>query len=478
VLYTTNDAGESVPRDPAEERQHQQQEAIEGNTAGTPSPIPVSTKLDRVAELARTIRGQGLTSLSHHIDVTFLEAAVSRTRRDGATGIDGVTAEEYEVDLKANLESLLERFKTGSYFAPPVRRTEIPKGDGTQTRPIGIPTYEDKTLQRAMLMVLEAVYEQEFHDFSYGFRPNRSAHQALARLRGHVMEMWGGWILEVDIKSFFDTLDHAVLRSFLDQRVRDGVLRRAIDKWLKAGVMKDGLVLPTDQGTPQGGVISPLLANVYLHYVLDEWFMRDVQPRMRGRTHLVRYADDFVFVFEHEDDARRVLAVLAKRFAKYGLQLHPEKTRLLPFHQPPRGGWVRREARSARDTFDFLGFTLLWKRTARGGYAVFTIIARSRWRRALRRIHEWLRIHCHMPIDEQYEVLSQKLRGLYAYFGKPGNARPLSDLVHQVERSWRRWLSRRSQRGAMTWERFKSLLALCPLPRFRVPAAYRRAASP
>jgi group II intron reverse transcriptase/maturase len=233
-----------------------------------------------------------LTTLAHHIDVDFLREAYRRTRKDGAPGVDRQTADEYAQNLEANLQALLDRFKSGTYRAPPVKRVHIPKGDGSKTRPIGIPTFEDKVLQRAVAMVLEAIYEQEFLDCSYGFRPNRSAHQALDALWKTLTEMKGGWVLEVDIKGFFDSLDHGHLRGFLDQRVRDGVLRRAVDKWLKAGVMEAGVLTHPDAGTPQGGVVSPLLANVYLHEVLDRWFETQVRPRLVGRATLIRYADD------------------------------------------------------------------------------------------------------------------------------------------------------------------------------------------
>jgi group II intron reverse transcriptase/maturase len=256
---------------------------MEGKMNETPGSENISTKLQRIAELARQRSGVALTTLAHHIDTEFLGEAYRRTRKDGAAGVDGQTAKEYAAQLKVNLAALLDRFKSGEYRAPPVRRVHIPKGDGRTTRPIGIPTFEDKVLQRAVTMVLEAVYEQEFLECSYGFRPGRSAHQALQSAWKGLMRMGGGWVLEIDIKSFFDTVDHGHLRSFLDQRVRDGVIRRMIDKWLKAGVLEDGRVSYPDEGTPQGGVLSPLLANVYLHEVLDKWFEKDVLPRMRGK---------------------------------------------------------------------------------------------------------------------------------------------------------------------------------------------------
>jgi len=295
----------------------------------------ISTKLERLAELARKHPERAFMSLHHVIDVEWLREAYRRTRKDAAVGVDGQTAEDYARDLETNLESLRDRLRTGAYRAPPVRRVHIPKGDG-RTRPIGVPTFEDKILQRAVAMVLEAIYEQDFHPGSYGFRPGRNAHAALEALWKSLMSMGGGWVLEVDIQSFFDTLDHGVLRSFLDKRVTDGVIRRVLDKWLKAGVLEAGAVTHPEEGTPQGGVISPLLANVYLHEVLDKWLEVDVKPRLEGRAQLVRYADDFVIAFALESDARRVMDVLPKRFGKYGLTLHPEKTRLVKFTKPRR----------------------------------------------------------------------------------------------------------------------------------------------
>ena len=334
--------------------------------AGASEPDPVSTKQQQIAELAKQDPQMGLFSLAHHIDLRWLYEAYLRVRIDAATGVDGQTAADYSAHLGDNLRSLLERAKSGTYRAPPVRRVHIPKGTGGDTRPIGIPTFEDKILQRAVVMVLEAVYEQDFRDCSYGFRPGRSAHQALATLWQQTMKTGGGWIVEVDIRKFFDTLDHTHLRELLRRRVRDGVLLRLIDKWLKAGVLEDGGLTFPDQGSPQGGVISPLLANVYLHYVLDLWFEQEVQPRLKGRAFLIRYADDFVMGFTNEEDARRVLEVVPKRFGKYGLTLHPEKTRLVPFRSPASSECGGSAMGSSAGTFDLLGFTHFWGRSRRG----------------------------------------------------------------------------------------------------------------
>ena len=301
---------------------------------GNSSPTSVSTKQQRIAELARQMPENAMTSLSCHMDLEWMIEAYRRTRKDGAVGVDGQTAADYEANLEVNLQALLDRAKSGDHYkAPPVRRVHIPKGDGS-TRPLGIPTFEDKVLQRAVVMVLEPLYEQDFLACSYGFRPGRSAHQALAEIQSRLTTMGGGWVLDVDIRKFFDSLDHAHLREILAKRMRDGVIKRLVGKWLNAGVMEAGVLSHPVAGTPQGGVISPLLANIYLHEVLDVWFERVVKPRLKGTAFLVRYADDFVIGFAHEEDARRVLDVLPKRFGKYGLALHPDKTRLLNFRSP------------------------------------------------------------------------------------------------------------------------------------------------
>lgn len=437
-----------------------------GQMAGTPIPEDISTKLRRIAELAREDPEWSFLSLAHHIDVSFLREAHRRTRKSGAPGVDGETAAEYAADLDSNLESLLDRFKSGRYKAPPVRRSYIPKGDGRR-RPIGIPTFEDKVLQRAVSMVLEAVYEQDFLACSYGFRTGRSAHDALETLWQGTMRMSGGWVLELDIESFFDTLDHGSLRSFLDRRVRDGVLRRMIDKWLKAGVLEAGSVRHLGNGTPQGGVVSPLLANIYLHEVLDVWFAETVRPRLRGEAFLVRYADDAVLVFSSESDARRVLEVLPKRFGKYGLRLHPKKTTLVRFVRPPGrddGG------PSGRRSFDFLGFTHYWARSRKGSWVVKKKTASDRFTRTLKRFSDWCRRHRHDPVIDQHRQISRSLRGFDAYFGVSGNYPALRRLRHEVGRIWRKWLDRRGGRVGMKWDRFELLLVRYPLPK---PTLYR-----
>lgn len=435
----------------------------------------ISTKQQRIAALAKQKRAEPLTSLHHHIDTAWLAEAHRRTRRRAATGVDGVTAEQYEQGLEKRLGTLLDRAKSGAYRAPPVRRVHIPKGRG-KTRPIGVPTHEDKVLQRAVTMVLEPIFEREFYDFSYGFRPGRSAHQALQTLWSGTMKMGGGWVLDVDVASFFDTLDRRICRDLLRHRVRDGVLVRLIGKWLRAGVLEGGVLRYSQLGTPQGGVISPMLANIYLHYVLDEWWVQQVQPRMRGQCFMVRYADDLVMVFEHEADARRVQAVLPKRMGKYGLSLHPEKTRLLPFRRPPRG----RRRRTAREvTFDFLGFTHYWGRGRNGRWVLKRKTMRSRQNRAIIAIDRWCRDHRHWPIAVQAQVLGRKLKGHYAYYGITGNSRSMRNLWHTVHRRWQRWLSRRSQRSHVAWDVMLAILARHPLPKPVVMhPAHRPAAKP
>jgi len=429
-------------------------------------PDTISTGLHEVAKLAKRAPDLAFTTLGHHLTVDALRVAFSGTRRDGAAGVDGQTAAGYEEHLEENLQSLLNRAKSGTYQAPPVRRTYIPKANG-QLRPIGIPTLEDKVLQRAVVTILEAIYEQDFLDCSYGFRPRRSAHQALRALREALGR--GRWVLEVDIQSFFDSIDHGHLRSFLDRRVRDGMIRRLIGKWMNAGVMEEGRVHHPEAGTPQGGVISPLLANVFLHYVLDEWFAMTVKPRLRKEARLIRYADDFVIVFQSEQDARRVCEVLPKRFARFGLTLHPKKTRLLSFDPPKkRKGGGDPGSDAGRRTFDFLGFTWYWGRTLKGGMAVKLRTAKNRWARALKSLTAWCRENRHKPISEQHRKVSEMLRGHYQYYGVTFNYLLLKCFLDKAKRAWRTWLSRRGRKGSMPWERFVRLLKRHPLPTPRI----------
>jgi RNA-directed DNA polymerase len=436
---------------------------LEGKITGTPISDTVSTRLQRIADLAREAPERAFLSLAHHIDVEFLREAFRRTRKDGATGVDGQTGKDYEERLEENLLSLLERFKSGRYKAPPVRRTYVPKGDGKKERPIGIPTFEDKVMQRAVTMVLEAVYEQDFLPCSYGYRPGRSAHQALEDLWQGLMKMRGGWVLELDITAFFDSLDHSRLRQILDQRVRDGVLRRTIDKWLAAGVLEEEELSHPDAGTPQGGVVSPCLANVYLHDALDLWFEKSVKPRLQGRGFMIRFADDAVMVFTEERDARRMMDVLPERLRQYGLTLHPTKTRLLDFRSPMLAG-NDQPRDTGKQSFDLLGFTHHWARSRRSSWVVKRKTASSRFSRALKRASTWFQEVRHRPVAWQHEQLVRKLRGHDNYYGLPGNSAALYRFRYEVRRLWRKWLDRRSHKAAVTWARFQRLEARYPLP--------------
>lgn len=427
-----------------------------------PSSESVLTKCRRIAWLAMHNPQMAFTSLNHYLDVDWLREAFQRVRKDGAPGVDGQTWQDYEVHLESNLQSLLDRAKSGTYRAPPVRRVHIPKGgSSTETRPIGIPTIEDKVLQRAVAMLLEAIYERDFAACSFGFRRGRSAHQALESFWDQSMKDGIRWVLDVDVRKFFDTLDHGHLRELLQLRVRDGVILRLIGKWLNAGVMEDGMVRYPDSGSPQGGVISPILSNVYLHYVLDQWFHEDVLPRLRGRAFLIRFADDFVIGFTHETDARRVLETLPKRFAKYGLAIHPDKTRLVPFGKPSDQRVPSDESKPG--TFDFLGFTHYWGRSRRGYWVIKRKTAATRLRRSLRAISDWCRVARHIPLADQQAQLARKLRGHYQYYGITGNSASLGCFAREVNRLWFKWLRRR-HRVRPSWAWFQRLLARFPLP--------------
>ena len=448
--------------------------------AGASKPVDVSTKRQRIAELARQSPEMGFTSLAYFIDIDWLLEAYRLTRKDGAVGVDGQSGEAYAANLTGNLQSLLDRAKSGTYQAPPVRRVHIPKaGSAAETRPLGIPTFEDKVLQRAVVMALEAIYEQDFKNGSYGFRPGRSAHQALEALWQESMGIRGGWIVEVDIRKFFDTIDRGHLREFLGRRVRDGVLLRLIGKWLNAGVLEDGRVTLPEKGSPQGGVVSPLLANVFLHYVLDEWFEREVQPRLKGRSYLIRYADDFVMGFSCEEDARKVMEVLPKRFEKYGLTLHPEKTRLVPFERPSdRPERPETTAGTPAGSFDLLGFTHYWGRSRNGQWVVKRQTSKSRFLRGQMALAQWFREHRHGAIADQHRTLSQKLRGHFAYYGITGNAAALNRFRRSAIGLWRKWLGRRHRGGDVPWERMYRLLERYALPpAIVVHSVYRRAAN-
>jgi RNA-directed DNA polymerase len=422
--------------------------------------------------LARSNPAMAFTSLNHYVDYEWVKYAYECTRKNGAVGVDGQTAEEYAANLERNLLSLIDRLKSGRYQAPPVRRHYIPKTDGGE-RGLGIPCFEDKVAERAIVMLLEPIYEQDFLDCSFGFRPGRSAHQALRAVRSGIMEGGGRWVLDVDVRKYFASIDHAKLREFLARRVTDGVVRRLIDKWLKAGVLEQGQLHYPEAGTPEGGVVSPILANVFLHYVVDEWFAEEVQPRLRGRSTLVRYCDDFVMLFAYKDDAERVLAVLGKRLGKFGLQLHPDKTRMVDFRFKPSAQHEPGDGTLAT-TFNFLGFTHLWGRSRKGKVVMRQQTASDRFARTLAAIKQQCRSMRHWPLRDQHRRLCQMLRGHFAYFGISGNSKRLGYLYHQTRRCWRKWLSRRSQKSYLSWERFGRMLEYLPLPLPKIVHPYAR----
>jgi len=418
----------------------------------------VSPGLLKVAERAKRHPDVRMLALAHHIDEPALERAYRSLRRDAAVGVDGITVEQYGEPLAENLQTLRARLKTGQYRHQPILRVNIPKENGT-TRPIGISTVEDKIVQGALRDVLQAIYEQDFVDCSYGFRPGRSAHDAIRKLDGVIKRGNANYIVEADIVSFFDSISRKVLMEMLRSRIADESLMRLIGKCLNVGVLEGQRYLEPDEGTAQGSSLSPLLGNVYLHHVLDVWFEREVRPQLHGGSALVRYADDFVLCFERADDAQRVWNILEKRFKKFGLTLHPKKTRSFPF-QPPRDG-----DRKGSATFDFLGFTLHWQRARKPGtWRVACKTRGARLRRAINAAIEWCRRHRHDSIKEQHLALTRKLNGHYNYYGVNGNLGALQRLRYVVYHAWRKWLNRRSQRARMNWKRFEELLKAHPLP--------------
>ncbi len=418
----------------------------------------VCTKQRRIAELAEQEPKFRILSLNKYLDEEWLREAYRRTRKDGATGVDGVTAKEYAEGLEERLSDLKERAKAGTYRAQPVRRVYIPKGDGRQ-RPLGIPAFEDKVLQRAVVMLLEPVYEADFLDISHGYRPGRSAHTALRAIWEQTMDMGGCWIIDADIKGFFEKVAHSELKEMLNQRVGDGVIRRIVSKWLHAGVWECGQVSHPGAGTPQGGVISPLLSNIYLHEVLDKWFEEQIKPRLTDKGFMVRYADDFVMGFKSRTDAERVLAVLGKRLEKYGLELNAEKTKLIDFRPKDRGG--------RGDSLDFLGFTHNWRISRKGRPYVGRQTAKDRLTRGLKAVKAYCRRTSSRPLKEQYEGLRRRLQGHYNYYGISGNSRAIRRFAREATRIWLKSIRRRSghHAGKWTWERFNRMLRSSPLPR-------------
>ena len=426
--------------------------------------MSVYTKRQRIAKIAKQHLEEPITLLHNYIDEEWLTASFYFLPKDKAPGIDQQTWQQYEENLDENIKSLLNRAKSGSYKAPPVRRTKIPKPGSKEKRKLGIPTTEDKVLQKAVLMLLEPIYELEFLNFSFGFRRGKSQHQALEYLWKGIMDNNIQWIIDLDIRSFFDTVKHEILRRLLRIRVRDGVITRLIGKWLKAGVLEDGSISYSDEGTPQGGIVSPMLSNIYLHEALDRWYAEEIRPTLKGRSTIVRFADDVVMGFESKEEAEKVLEALERRFEEYGLKLHPDKTRLVYFGKPK--GEARRVEGTRPGTFDFLGFTHYWGKSYKGNWVVRRKTSSKKFREKLRKMSEWCRKNRHSPIRWQHQKLCRKLKGHYAYYGITGNIDSLQMYLHEVTRIWKKWLNRRSWRGhKLTWDRFnEQLKEHIPLP--------------
>ncbi|QTA80788.1 Group II intron-encoded protein [Desulfonema limicola] len=420
----------------------------------------VLTKLHDIAEMAAANSEWTFSNISYRINPELLHEAYKQTRKNGAPGIDRVTAEEYAINLEENLANLHEKLVKGQYKAPPVKRVWIDKEDGKK-RPIGLPAFEDKIVQRAVTMVLNPIYETDFYPFSYGFRKGFSTHQAVYALRQNCIKLNANWIVDADVSGFFDNLDHSILRELISKRVTDKGICRLIGKWLNAGVLEENILSYPEKGTPQGGVISPLLANIYLHYVLDDWYIKEVRPRMKGRSFLIRYADDFVLGFEYEEDARRFLAVLPKRFNRFGLDINESKTSLINFSRPARDSRISK----GESTFDFLGFTFYRGKTLRGGYTIKKRTAKKRLSRFMKSLWIWCRNNRHMPLKEQYMKLCSKLRGHYQYYGVRCNYEALAKVYDYSYQAWRYWLSRRCHKGNIIWEKFtKSIKEHFQLP--------------
>lgn len=449
-------------------------------TQRTQSRGRVSQGLERVRQAARQRKRQAFTALLHHVTIDVLREAFLALKRRAAPGVDGMTWQDYESVLEDHLQDLLTRVHSGTYRALPVRRRFIPKPDGRQ-RPLGIAALEDKIVQRAVVTVLNAIYEEDFLGFSYGFRPGRGQHNALDALCVAIKGKRVNWILDADIKGFFDAVEHAWLLRFLRHRVGDERIHRLISKWLKAGVLEDGQWSVSEQGTPQGAVISPLLANVYLHYVFDLWAQQWRKREVKGDMIVVRYADDLVVGFEHEAEARRFWDAMRTRFEQFSLELHGEKTRLLEFGRYA----IERRQRNGQgkpQTFNFLGFTFICGRSRRGAFLLRRHTRRDRMRAALQEVKEELRRRRHDSLVDQGRWLRAVVSGYFAYHAVPTNAQAIGAYRHHVIDLWRRSLKRRSQKDRMTWARMDRLAkewlppphVLHPWPEDRFAVRYPR----
>jgi group II intron reverse transcriptase/maturase len=431
--------------------------SLGGNALRTQGRDSAHSALERVRQVAKEDGKQRFTALLHHVyDIDRLRSAYLAIKRDAAAGMDGETWEHYGESLEDNLQDLSLRLKRGAYRARPVRRAFIPKDGGK--RPLGVPVLEDKIVQRAVVEVLNAIYEEDFLGFSYGFRPKRSPHNALDALTVGIERRKVNWVLDADLRSFFDTLKHAWLVQFIEHRVADKRIVRLIQKWLCAGVLEDGKRIQSEVGTVQGGSISPLLANIYLHYVFDLWVQRWRRKQARGDVIVVRFADDFVVGFEHRVEAERFLAELRERFAYFGLELHPEKTRLIEFGRFARSNRQRRGDRGAPDSFNFLGFTHSCGKTRKGGFTVLRQTMRKRWQAKLKAVKAELRARLHDPIPEVGRYLRAVVLGHVRYYGVPMNSYAIGAFRFAVGRVWWAVLRRRSQGNHLPWSRMRLLL--------------------
>jgi RNA-directed DNA polymerase len=433
----------------------------------------MSTKHIRIAELAKEDKERKFFSIAHLLTTDALYEAFESLRKDASAGVDGVTYAGYELEAWENIRKLHDRVKSGQYRAQPLRRVYIPKEDGRQ-RPISIPSLEDKILQKAAVELLNAIYERDFLGCSYGFRPGRGPQDALDEVGRVICRRPISYVLEADIRGYFDAIVRGMLIEMVEKRVSDGQILRLIGKWINVGVIDDGRLQVTETGTGQGQIISPLLANIYLHYVLDEWFENVVKPRLKGEAYEIRYADDFILCFQFREDAEKVMDVLAKRFGKYGLTLHPEKTRLMEFG---RYALTKSEkpGRPKPVTFDFLGFTHICKRSRGGKFTVHVRTMRKRLKRSLQRVALWCREHRHDPIEEQQRSLNRKLQGHYAYYGRSTNSPRLSEFYQEVRRIWHKWLNRRTRGKPLPWDEYVRLLHRHPLLHPRITRSWQSA---
>ena len=422
---------------------------MKGNMGDARTSQNVLTKLHDIAEMAATCSEWTFSNICYRINPELLHEAYRQTRKDGSPGIDKVTAKEYAQNLDENLKNLHQRLVKGQYKAPPVERKWIDKENGKK-RPIGLPTFEDKIVQRAVTMVLNPIYETDFYPFSYAFRKGFNQHQAIHNLRQSCIQMNANWIVDADVSGFFDNLNHGILREFLSRRVTDKGICRLIGKWLNAGVLEENILSYPEKGTPQGGVISPLLANIYLHYVLDDWYIKEVRPKMKGRSFLIRFADDFVLGFEYEEDARRFMNVLPKRFNKFGLDINKTKTSLVNFSKPTNKNRVSK----GESTFNFLGFTFYRGKTLKGYYTIKKKTAKKGLNRFMKMLWRWCRNNRHIPLKEQHQILCSKLRGHYQYYGVRCNYEALEKVYDFAYKAWRYWLSRRCHKGNIEWKKF------------------------